>query len=170
MKKVIIEKFRKKCEKCNKIFFYHVIYSGFNEYNVPHTFYSEKCGQFVFANPSEDKFFRHIIDYFSDKYDKRFIGSEGRLIEKNVFEAFLKTIDDPNNCSYRTSNEICPTCGNNCTTGESWKDERVDKLEVPVIWVTHNKIKSLEDIKDPELKEIFKDFEFSRLNKQEAKQ
>ena len=49
-----------------------------------------------------------------------------------------------------------------CTCDEHDKPIRIsnEPIQIKQVYVTHNNFKSLSDIKDPELKEIFIDFNF----------
>ena len=148
-------KVKVKCLICGKEFDYYSAKGAELLLDVPNVMECRKCNKLILYDLGEPVH-RHIMDFLEKKYKKIISWDDAELIL-----LYERTVD---NCecgeAYRITSRICPFCG--AKNKDKLKFIGSEIIKIKQLYITHNKIKSLEDIKDPELREIFKDFDFRK--------
>jgi len=169
--KIELAIFEQTCPKCGKNILYHKVSKttskhGFippDEHEVPYLMKCDTCGKYAYFMV-EDAFFHWICEKLYHKYGTPYNAWTNTTPWRNeLFHLFEELVD---NCQcggrFKLMDERCNHCGS-FDYDNSWKDGVIKRIQIEANKVTHNKIKSLNDIKDPKLKKIFKDFDFSKV-------
>ncbi|MBU0628446.1 MAG: hypothetical protein KKC75_04600 [Nanoarchaeota archaeon] len=167
-KKLPYIKIVKKCPKCGLEFVTYISGLDSNGTGIesPLAMKCDKCGQTEFCDTEVDPLFKCIRDYYLEKNTLK-PNTLWTIYpwSSDIYKQYEKTFEDCE-CGgkFRVLRNVCPVCGFESDYKKKPEEVESQRVEFTINLAQHKPFKSLLDICDPELKKIFKDFDFGRLN------